>query len=123
MPMFRSMKHCASLALAVALLTVPASAQEIDEPSLMERGAEMFLEGLLEEMAPTLEGLQDLAEQAGPSMLNFMTEMGPAFADLLDQVQDWSRYTAPEILPNGDIIIRRKPDPEPDDSPEGEIDI
>ena len=24
--------------------------------------------------------------------------------------QDWSAYEAPEMLPNGDIIIRRKPD-------------
>ena len=38
--------------------------------------------------------------------------MRPALADMMDEVQDWSRYGQPEILPNGDIIIRRKPDQE-----------
>ncbi|MBL4768827.1 MAG: hypothetical protein JKY94_14145 [Rhodobacteraceae bacterium] len=117
------MKHTAFLALAFALLGAPATAQDNDTPSLMQRGAEMFFEGLRLEMAPALDDLQDLAEQAGPSLLNFMTEMGPAFTDLLDQVEDWSRYSAPEILPNGDIIIRRKLGTAPEESTEGEIDI
>ena len=49
----------------------------------------------------------------------FAAQMGPAFATLLSQVDDLRYYQAPEILDNGDIIIRRKPDapiwiPEPD---------
>lgn len=117
------MKQSANLTFAIVLLCVPATAQEQEPPSLMQRGAEMFFEGLRLEMAPALDDLQDLAEQAGPSLLNFMTEMGPAFTDLLDQVEDWSRYSAPEILPNGDIIIRRKLGTAPEESTEGEIDI
>jgi hypothetical protein len=70
-----------------------------------------------------LDNLQDFAQQAGPSLLNFMTEMGPAFTELLDEVQDWSRYSAPEILPNGNIIIRLKPDADPKEPNEDEIDI
>lgn len=117
------MKHLAGLSLTIALLSAPVMAQDEEEPGLMQRGAEMFLEGLRQEMAPALDDLQDLAEEAGPSMMNFLTEMGPAFAELLDEVQDWSRYSAPEILPNGDIIIRRKPDSETEPPEEGEIDI
>lgn len=117
------MKHTLSLALAIALLSSPAVAQDDDAPSLMQRGAEMFFEGLRKEMAPAMDNLQELMEQAGPSMLNFMTEMGPAFTKLLDEVQDWSVYSAPEMLPNGDIIIRRKPDIDQKPAADGEIDI
>ncbi len=117
------MKQTASLAIVIALLGLPVSAQDKDEPGLMQRGAEMFLEGLRQEMAPALDNLQELTEQVGPSMMNFLAEMGPAFAEILNEVQDWSRYSAPEMLPNGDIIIRRKPDEDAEAPKEGEIDI
>ena len=78
---------------------------------MMERGLELFMEGLRREMEPKLEELRAMAEQFGPSMRSFIEEMGPAFMDLVGQVKDWSRYEKPEILPNGDIIIRRKPEP------------
>lgn len=106
------------LALAVSLAAAPVSADEESGKSLMERGAEMFMEGLRQEMEPRLDELRGMAEQFGPSMRSFIEEMGPAFMDLVDEVKDWSRYEAPEMLPNGDIIIRRKP--EPDAAPEGE---
>ncbi|WP_299917722.1 hypothetical protein [uncultured Roseobacter sp.] len=88
------------IALAVLHFAVhPARAEDKDAPSMMERGAQQFLEGLLLEMEPAFE-----------SMRGFMDEMGPAFADLMGQIEDWSAYEAPEILDNGDIIIRRKPE-------------
>jgi hypothetical protein len=67
-------------------------------------------------MSPALRDLQGLVEEFGPPMQSFLREMGPALAEILEEVEDWSRYEMPEILPNGDIIIRRKPDavPEPD---------
>ena len=77
----------------------------------MERGAELFLEGLQQEMAPALDDLRGLVDEFGPAMQGFVREMGPAFSTLLGEVQDWSRYHPPEILPNGDIILRRKADP------------
>lgn len=76
----------------------------------MQRGAEMFWKGLRDEMAPSLLELEELMSKIGPSMQGFLTEMGPALAEIAEKVEDWSRYEAPEILPNGDIIIRRKPD-------------
>ena len=114
------------IALAAALsaglaapLAAPVFAQEDDGPSLMERGAELFFEGLAKEMAPALNDLRGMAEQFGPSMQSFLEEMGPAFVEILDQVKDWSVYEVPEILPNGDIIIRRKVVPQ-EDTPEAD---
>jgi hypothetical protein len=95
----------------------------------MEQGLDLFWEGLREEMAPALEDLQGLAETIGPSMQEFWAEMGPALAEIAGQVEDWSVYEMPEILPNGDIIIRRKPEepeeaePQPEDPPAGTTDI
>lgn len=100
--------------IAVLALAAPLGAQEEPEPeeerglSLMERGARQFMEGMLREMEPALEGLGEL----GPMFRSFAREMGPALRDLIEQVEDWSVYHPPEMLPNGDIIIRRKPSEE-----------
>ena len=96
-------------------LALPAQAQDDSGKSLMERGAELFLEGLRQEMEPTIEDLRGFADQFGPALQSFMREMGPALADLAAQVQDWSAYEAPEMLPNGDIIIRKKPKDQPEE--------
>lgn len=113
--------------VAVALTTQTAAAEDTsDGRSLMERGAELFLEGLQREMAPTLQDLSEFADQLGPSLRSFWVQMGPAISELADKVEDWSAYHPPEILPNGDIIIRRKqPEPkQPETEPEpGQTDI
>lgn len=105
---------------AAPIQAAPIQVQAGDEGrSLMERGADLFLEGLTQEMAPALNDLRGLAEQWGPSMQGFLAEMGPAFAGIMDEVKDWSRYHPPEILSNGDIIMRRKADPKDEDGDEG----
>ncbi len=76
----------------------------------MERGAQMFLEGIMREMEPAIDGFSDMAEDIGPALRQFAEEMGPKLADLMNEIEDWSAYQPPEVLPNGDIIIRRKPD-------------
>ncbi|MGB5865729.1 MAG: hypothetical protein WBG95_15690 [Sulfitobacter sp.] len=107
------MKQIIALPFVALLLVTPVHAQ--DEPSLMERGAQLFFEGLMQEMAPAMEDLRTLMEEAGPSLQQFMLEMGPKLRAVLEDVEDWSVYEAPEVLENGDIIIRRKPDvPEPE---------
>lgn len=114
------MKTLAPLAVCLALVAPIAHAEdEAEGKSLMEQGMEMFFQGLREEMSPALKDLQNLTEEFGPQMRGFFQEMGPALGDIMDQVKDWSRYDAPEILPNGDIIIRRKPDAPalPDEEP------
>ena len=98
--------------LALALIAPPLAAQEEDRGlSLMERGAQLFLEGILREMEPAIEEFGGLAEEVAPALRLFAQEMGPKLAEILEEVEDWSRYEAPEMLPNGDIIIRRKPEP------------
>ncbi len=96
----------------------------------MEQGAELFFEGLRKEMEPALDDLLGLADEFGPAMQSFLQEMGPALAELAAQVKDWSAYEAPEILPNGDIIIRKKPvedlpehENKDEENPEGTTDI
>ena len=124
------MKQLLLPATVVAMLTSPLAAQDAAEreapggsgSSLMERGAELFLRGLQQEMAPALEDLQGLMQDIGPSMGAFLSQMGPALAEIAKEVEDWSVYEMPEILPNGDIIIRRKPEEDtPDVAPEGDL--
>lgn len=102
------MKQIITAPLLALILATPATAQ--DEPSLMEQGAKQFVEGLLQEMAPALDELTQLMEDAGPALQDFMAEMGPKLSEVLEEVEDWSAYEAPQVQPNGDIIIRRKPD-------------
>jgi hypothetical protein len=65
---------------------------------LMEQGTRRLLEGLLREFGSAVEGLEEA-------------------------LRDLSAYHPPEVLPNGDIIIRRRTPlmPEPED--EGPVDL
>lgn len=116
------MKHIVPIALIAALSATPLTAQSEDEgKDLMERGMELLFEGLREEMSPALQQMQKMAEEYGPALFSFLDEMGPAFGKMLEDVKDWTAYHPPEILPNGDIIIRKKirplPKPEADPTP------
>ncbi|MGH1465858.1 MAG: hypothetical protein ACRBBQ_10910 [Cognatishimia sp.] len=121
-------KHLTSLVLVACLTATAPLAEEQPEQgagrSLMQKGAELFLKGLTDEMEPALDELRDLTQDMGPQMRQFFAEMGPAFGRLLEDVEDWSVYQAPEILPNGDIIIRRKPAKNGEDGePGGTVDL
>lgn len=101
--------------LALILLALPVAAQEEEDGfNLMEEGARQFFEGLMTEVEPTLEELQRTMREVGPQMQDFLVEMGPALKGILEKVDDWAVYEAPEMLENGDIIIRRKEPLEPD---------
>ncbi|WP_223422970.1 hypothetical protein [Tateyamaria pelophila] len=111
-------------------LSAPAYAEDsTDGLSLMERGAQLLMEGLMQEMEPALDNLKELADEFGPALESFSTQMGPALRGLLAEVEDWSVYHPPEMLDNGDIIIRRKVPtedemtPEVQAEPEEQIDI
>ncbi len=120
MALFKSILTCAAVMTAV-----PAFAEEESEgKSLMQQGAEMFLKGLTEQMEPALEDLKSLSEEMGPQLRNFLAEMGPALGEVFEQVEDWTLYHPPEILPNGDIILRKRlPDAEKETAPEGPVDL
>ncbi|WP_145110491.1 AAA+ family ATPase [Cereibacter sediminicola] len=116
------MKRIATI-LALCLVLTPAQAQEgpglaPDEEmeegfSLLNEGAKLLFRGLIDRMEPTM---RDMGEAMG--------ELQPALRDLLAKVDDLRNYEAPERLPNGDIIIRRKPDapPLPEAPPEAGTD-
>ena len=71
-------------AVILLLVTTPASAQEEERGrDLMTEALRLFMKGLMQEVEPALDDL----------------------GDLLDNLD---AYHPPEVLPNGDIIIRRK---------------
>ena len=107
------MKHLAIL-LAAALAASPALSQQAAPPppppegevqeglNLLEQGARRLFEGLIGEVAPQLDLMQrEMERMAG--------ELGPVLRDLVGMIDDLRNYEAPVRLPNGDIILRRKP--------------
>ena len=88
-----------TVTLCIALLPSASWAQDAqdDAPGLIERGMRMMVDGLIDEMAPALDQLRSLT-------------------DRLDA------YEAPEVLPNGDIIIRRKTPLSPEETPDAPLD-
>ncbi|MCB1390985.1 MAG: hypothetical protein KDK12_17860 [Rhodobacteraceae bacterium] len=84
------MRLAAFLVLSLAL-AAPARAQETDPPGTT-------LHGLLDDML---------------GMVN------PWLSDLAEMLGDLSGWHTPEVLPNGDILIRRR---RPEDAPEDQED-
>ena len=89
------------LLLSLGLIAVPALAEEprdqrpADPPAdmeqglnLLQQGTELMLRGLADELAPVLEGIKGKA-------------------------RDLNAYHLPEVLPNGDIILRRRTPDDP----------
>lgn len=100
------------LVLLVALLaTLPAQAQ--DDPPL-------------DSLKKQLEALSD---EARGSVLDLFFDFGPLLETFGATLGDLANYEAPVILPNGDILIRRKstapqlPDPPPPGIEEGSTDL
>ena len=73
-------------------------------------------------LAQEERGRDLMAEALRLFMQGFMAEMEPAIDDLELFLQDLNAYHPPEVLPNGDIIIRRKTPLELEDE-EGEVDL
>jgi hypothetical protein len=110
------------VAIALCLLLAgPASAQATqpaDPPSdlsqgfdLLGEGARLLFRGLMAEMEPAL---QEMGEQ--------LRAMEPVLRSLAEMIGDIRNYEAPEKLPNGDIILRRKTNPAIA-APEGDIEL
>ena len=89
---------CLFAAQSAAQEVAPVPPAEVEEGfSLMEEGAKLLFKGLLSSMEPAME-----------DMGRALTEMEPALRDLMAMMGDIGSYHAPEMLENGDIIIRRK---------------
>ncbi|MBS4009941.1 MAG: hypothetical protein KGZ72_04215 [Roseovarius sp.] len=113
---------CLISALAASSVAAQDAAEE-EGRSLMEEGARLFFEGIQREMGPALEGLRDRAQEMEPAVRQFVEEMGPALRDLMGEIGDLSAFHAPEVLPNGDILLRRKTPQDLQDAPAPEGDI
>lgn len=55
------------------------------------------------------QSMEDLSEAARKAVEAFVAALGPVMEGLQQMIEDMPRYEAPEVLPNGDIIIRRIP--------------
>lgn len=68
------------------------------------------------------DGFDMLSEGTRLLLRGLGAELAPLMQDLSELIDDLNAYHAPEILPNGDIILRRKapgtPDPEPKMTPD-----
>ena len=87
-----AMKNVKTLCVlaTLALGSVHAHAQD-------DTGSDPFAEGL------------DLMQQGTRLLMQaIIAEFGPAWAELEDMIANLNAYHPPEVLPNGDIIIRRK---------------
>jgi len=112
------MKHIALTLAVLAAIGGPAAAQETPDTG---------------DDSDISEGVDLLSEGARRLLRGLMGEVEPAMRDLAETLREWDfeglgvedlgRYHPPEVLPNGDIIIRRKSGPVPPDPPEGEIEL
>ena len=89
------------VALAAPALGQDTSGSAAKGLDLMREGARILMDSMLNEMEPAMRGMQD-------DFGTILEEMQPALRDLGAMIGDLRNYQAPEKLPNGDIIIRRK---------------
>ncbi len=71
------------------------------------------------------EGMDLLSEGTKLLLRGLIGEIEPALRELEGALSDLNAYHRPEVLPNGDIIIRRKIplQVEPETGEDGEIDL
>ncbi len=95
--------------------------------SLIEEGAKLVLRGLMTEMQPALDEMEKALGEIGPALEGFGEEVGPRLRQLIAIIDDFKNYDAPVMLPNGDILIRRKAPMVPvlpgQPGPNGEIEL
>ncbi|MBV0913919.1 hypothetical protein [Anianabacter salinae] len=103
------MKRIVPTLLVLSLAALPVPAQEADPAP--DTDGELS------------EGLDLLSEGTRLLLRGLMDEMEPALRELEGMVKDLNAYHPPEMLPNGDIIIRRKTPLEPEVGDGGEIEL
>lgn len=103
--------------LSVSATSAQDNAQDDTQEGLdlIEEGTKLIMRQLMEGMGEALADLDQMAE-----------DLSPVMEELRAMIGDLSAYHLPEVLPNGDIIIRRKiplmVEP-PRSDPEAEIDL
>ncbi|MGR3758015.1 MAG: hypothetical protein ACU0AT_12400 [Tranquillimonas sp.] len=90
------MKRATAAAIVLVLAGgVPVQAQPAEEEGLdlLSRGIRLLMQGLFDEMEPAM---RELAEALRSLEIDGVT------------IEDLGQYHPPQVLPNGDIILRRK---------------
>lgn len=99
--------------MALGLTVLPAMAQQIEPVppirsdegfSLMEEGAKLLFRGLMTELEPTLDNMGKALSEIEPAL----RDLEPKLRQIIGMVDDLRNYHPPELLENGDIIMRRK---------------
>lgn len=112
---------------AMALSMAPLSASAEDGSAsegfdLLQEGTRLLLRGLIDEMEPAMRDFADGLSDVEPKLREFAESVGPALREFGGVIGDLNQYHAPERLPNGDIILRRKlpqhETPKPEQNPE-----
>ncbi|MGO4916245.1 AAA+ family ATPase [Pseudogemmobacter sp. W21_MBD1_M6] len=103
------MKQIAAPLIVLMLALGPATAQDQPAPPPAAGDVE--------------EGMNLLSEGTKLLLRGLLGEVEPAMRELQDALGNLNAYHAPEILPNGDIIIRRKTPAELVTPDEGDIEI
>lgn len=116
--------HVITVTALAAMLSLPVAAQQPAPPSEEQQIVppepladlfERLLRGFADETAPHLRNLERQLEQLEPEIERFW-----------DSLRGMAQYHPPEILPNGDILIRRRqpvelPPQPPEDQPEPDL--
>lgn len=110
------MRHVIAPIALIALCASPLVAETPVQPapedgeglSLMEEGARLFMRGIMSEMEPALDEMGKALDEVKPGL----EALQPKLLELMALVGDLQNYHAPEKLPNGDIIMRRKTEQE-----------
>lgn len=94
------------LAVLFLCAALPVSAETDDTGvdqgfSLLEQGARIIMRSLLDDIEPELGQMRDGLQDA-------MGAIKPQLRDLARMIDEIDAYEAPQKLPNGDIILRRK---------------
>jgi hypothetical protein len=111
------MKHIALIAaLSCATPALAEGENQMHEGlGQLSEGSRLLMEGLLGELAPLMEDLEGLGTEMLPLMESLRKQLGDAFEGL-------NAYHAPEVLPNGDIILRKKETAPPPNQEEAPVD-
>ncbi|WP_199286486.1 hypothetical protein, partial [Pseudogemmobacter humi] len=72
--------------------------------SLIEEGAKLLLRGLMAEMEPKVREMEEAFRDLAPQI----EALGPQLREIARLMGDVQNYHMPEVLENGDILIRRK---------------
>lgn len=82
----------------------PEDGQTEEGFSLIEEGAKLLLRGLMAEMEPSVQEMEEAFRELAPQI----GALGPQIKEIARLMGDVQNYHMPEVLENGDILIRRK---------------